>query len=131
MKVTLLQCSKAYNALSRFGTQLMDMSIAKRIVALRKRLEPYHSDYMAKGRKLGEEYAVLDANGMLQTDAKGEFVLKDDSKRAEFLSRDAELTALVVAEEFEKVAIPFPRDAAITPAELEALEPFIDFDALK
>jgi hypothetical protein len=100
---------------------------AHALVMLKRELQPHVEFFSQEEMKLVEEFAEKDVvnKKILWTD-KGAFRFESGKDPSKYAKRRADLGAVEVDWGVERVKVPFP--ASITPAQLEALEKFIEFE---
>ena len=123
----LLECVTAYMAVQALMEQAFPYKTAHALVMLKRALQPHVEFFSQEEMKLVEEFAEKDVvnHKILWTD-KGTFRFEAGKDPAEYARRRADLGAVEVEWGIERVKAPF--SASITPAQLEALEKFIEFE---
>ena len=122
----LKQCADAYAAVLELEKREWDYKTAHALVTLKRRLQP-QADFFARGEmKLAREYARLDGKGNVILTERGTFLFREPGMAQEYARRRTELGLVEVQEDYEPLRAPVP--GSITPAQLEALEGFLEFE---
>lgn len=124
-KKYLIQCVNAYAALQPLMDQEWDYKTAHALMMLKRRLQPHASFFSQEEMKLAEEFAEKDEDGKIQWKGTGRFAFQDPSRSQEYAGRRMELGMVEVQEAWNPIRASVP--ASIKPAQLEALEGFIEF----
>lgn len=124
-KKYLIQCVNAYAALLPLMDREWDYKTAHGLMMLKRKLQLHASFFSQEEMKLAQEFAEKDENGQIRWKGAGRFAFQDPSRAKEYDSRRTELGAVEIQEQWEPLRIPVPE--AIKPAQLEALEGFIEF----
>ena len=122
----LIQCVEAWQAVQALINRDMDYATAHTLVTLRRHLRPQVEFYLSEEKKLVAELAKHDEQGKTVMKSAMEVEFETAEKAAEYARRRAELGNVEVTERFPKLNAKAPE--TITPAQLEALLPFIRFD---
>ena len=123
----LMQCVEAYGAVLGMMQQERDYVTAHALLTLKRKLEPHCSFFAKEEMKLEKEFAQLDERGEVQFTERGTFRFRAPELAKAYAERRTELGTVEVQEEFPALRVPPPEK--ITPAQLEALEPFVQFGA--
>ena len=121
----LSDCTQAYPALLALMEQPMDYKSAYALVRLKAVLQPKAEFYAKEEMKLVEACAERDEDGKVLWTGKGSFRFADDTAAATYTEKRKELDEIQV-EAMEKIRIPAPK--SISPAQLEALLPFVEVE---
>lgn len=122
---TLLECMAAWTAAETLKDTPCAYTTALALYRLRSALKPETEFYLKKERKLAETYGKRDADGQLAVRG-GTVEFETQKALDEFRKARQELNETPAQTEFKPVQAPAP--AMITPAQLEALEGFIEFE---
>ena len=126
MKTNLMQCVMAYQAVTGMMNTACDYKTAYALVMLKRRLDPHVQFFIRREQELVDEYAARDGKGGVVWDTPTSFRFADTARAAEYPEKRAELGTIEVTDELKKLHVPVPEH--ITPAQLEALEPFFVFE---
>lgn len=121
----LIQYVNAYAALQPLMDCEWDYKTAHALMMLKRKLQPHASFFSQEELKLVEEFAEKDEKGKVAWKGAGRFNFQDPSRAEEYNKKRMELGMVEIQEELEMVRAPIP--ATIKPAQLEALEGFIEF----
>lgn len=122
MKYELI--SRAYKAISKIATKDMKLKTSYDIYKLSKALKEYISFEQEKTQELFNKYNI-------QLDSSGSFSFNDQDKANAFIkeynSTISELYNMDINIEFDKITIDINDNFELSPSNIEALEPFINF----
>lgn len=123
----LLECVTAYMAVQALMEQPFPYKAAHALMMLKRKMQPHVEFFSQEEMKLVEEFAEKDVvnKKILWTD-KGAFRFDAGKDPSEYARRRVDLGAVEVEWGIERIKVPCP--ASITPAQLEALEKFIEFE---
>lgn len=117
MKTTLIQATRAYQAIGAFSEIPMDYASAHALVLMKRELEPHVAFFAEKEAELIRRYAETDDNGDPVTGDPGQYRLRA-AELPDFLRERAELNGVEVEITGRKLQrLP----ETISPAALEAL----------
>lgn len=122
----LKQCVDAYGAVLDMMEKEWDYKTAHALVMLKRKLQPQVDFFAKEEMKLAKEYAKLDEKGNVILTERGTFPFREKEKAQEYAERRTELGMVEVQEAYTPLRVPVP--GRITPAQLEALEGFLEFD---
>lgn len=121
----LIQCITAFVAVKSLAEQKTDYRSAYNLMLLKRDLAAQTEFYAEKERQLADEFGRRGADGHAIIGADGRFALEDTTRAPEYVRRHAELDALDVEWNAPVRKLSFPE--SVTPAQLEALEGFVEF----
>jgi len=107
----LKQCVDAYAAVAAMMEKEWDYKTAHALVMLKRKLQPQVDFFAKEEMKLAKEYAKLDKKGNIIFTERGTFPFREKEK---------------AQEDFKPLRVPMPE--RITPAQLDALEGFLEFE---
>lgn len=122
----LKQCVDAYGAVLDMMEKEWDYKTAHALVTLKRKLQPHVDFFTKEEMKLAKEYAKLDKQGNIIFTERGTFPFREKDMAKEYAARRTELGTVKVQEDFKPLRVPMPE--RITPAQLEALEGFLEFE---
>lgn len=123
--MNLIQCVNAYIAIQSMMGKEMDFQTAYALVKLKRELYPQVLFYQQEERRLMEEYAAKDEKGQVIWTEAGRFVFQDPERAPEYNAKRQELGAVKAYESFTPLSASRPE--SIKPAQVEALEGFLQF----
>ena len=121
----LMECVTAYMAVQELMEQPFPYKAAHELMMLKRKMQPHVEFFAREEMKLVEEFAQHENGKILWTD-KGAFRFAAGKDPREYASRRENLSSTDIGWIYERIKIPFP--ASIKPAQLEALEKFIEFE---
>jgi hypothetical protein len=123
----LLECVTAYMAVQGLMDQPFPYKTAHALMMLKRELQPHVDFFSGEEMKLVERFAEKDteSNKIVWT-GKGAFRFAEGKDPAEYARCRVELGSVHVDWCAERKMVQF--HASITPAQLEALEKFIEFE---
>lgn len=122
----LVECVKAYGAVLELSEREWDYKTAYALVVLKRRLEEPVGFYNREELKLVAEYAAKDEKGNIRLDERGTFTFAQPKRAGEYLQKRQELGQVEVDWPHKPLRLPVP--GSIKPAQLEALEGFLNFE---
>lgn len=122
----LVECVKAYGAVLELSEKDWDYKTAYALVTLKRRLEEPVGFYNQEELKLVAEYAQKDEKGKIRLDERGTFPFAQPERAGEYLQKRQELGQVEADWNHKPLKVPAPK--SIKPAQLEALEGFLDFE---
>lgn len=122
----LKQCVDAYAAVLAMMEKEWDYATAHALVTLKRKLQPQADFFTKEELKLAKEYAKLDKKGNIIFTERGTFPFREKEKAQEYAERRTELGMVEAQEDFKPLRVPMPE--RITPAQLDALEGFLEFE---
>lgn len=125
----LKQCVDAYAAVAAMMEKEWDYETAHALVMLKRKLQPQVDFFAKEEMKLAKEYAKLDKKGNIIFTERGTFPFREQDKAQEYAERRTRLGMVEAQEDFKPLRVPMPE--RITPAQLEALEGFLEFEELE
>ena len=123
--MTLNDYAQAYIAVQGLMQERMSYASASALLTLRRHLEPQAMYFAGEERKLADEFAAHDAKGGIIWTGPGSFNFAAPERATEYAARRAQHMAAEVQEQAPALRIAAPE--SITPAQLEALAPFVEF----
>lgn len=121
----LIKCVNAYAAVQGLMDKECDYQTAHALVMLRKKLYPHVQFFQTEELKLVKEYSVKDEKGRVVWSGEGSFSFRSPKAAVAYEKKRRHLGLVEVQEDFGPVKV--KRPDRITPAQLEALEGFLDF----
>lgn len=124
--MTLMEYTQAYIAVTALMEREMDYAAAYGLVRLKRALAPQAEFFAAEENKLVDKYAKKDKKGQIVWTAPGRFAFAEPERAGEYAAERAKLGQVEAGEEFKRMKLKAPE--RLTPAQLEALEPFVEFE---
>lgn len=122
----LIKCVNAYAAVQGLMDKELDYQSAHALVMLRKKLYPHVLFYQQEELKLVKEYGIKDEKGRVVWNGEGAFSFRSPKAAVAYDKKRRHLGLVEVQEDFGPVKV--KRPDRITPAQLEALEGFLEFE---
>lgn len=123
----LLECVTAYMAVQALMEQPFPYKAAHALMMLKRELQPHVEFFSKEEMKLVAEFAEKDKEKQtIQWTDKGAFRFAAGKDPREYAARRENLSATDIEWGIKRIKVPCP--ASITPAQLEALEKFIEFE---
>ena len=122
----LLECVTAYMAVQTLMEQPFPYKTAHALLMLKRELSPHVEFFSQEEMKLVDEFADKGDDGKIIWTDKGAFLFAAGKNPAEYARQRAELGTVEIEWTAARAKVPVP--TSITPAQLEALEKFIEFE---
>lgn len=124
--MTLMQYVTAYVAVQSLMERETDYGSALALLLLKRKLEPQAQFFAQKEQELVNRYAARKKDGTIEWTSQSTFAFAEPEKAAEYAAERAKLGSTVGSKGFKRVKLKAPE--RLTPAQLEALEPFVEFE---
>lgn len=123
----LFKTVAAYMAVQAMMEQTFPYKTAHALLMMKRALQPHAEFFSGEEMKLVETFADKDIEtGNIVWLGKGTFRFAAGKNPEEYTKKRMELSMLEIEWEHKKIKAPIP--SSITPAQIEALEDFIEFE---
>ncbi len=122
----LKEAMSAYLAAETLSREKLPYATAAAIVRVKRETREFAELYLQEERKLAEAYAETDEDGMIRIDASGRFRCREGLRAADYEKSRKDLGETEVAVEARKMRVSAPE--RITPEQIEALSPWMEFE---
>lgn len=123
----LIEAVNAYMAAQALSREKMPYATALAVVKVKRATSDLKDFFVEEERKLVEEYAARDEDGRIRVNENGRFALRAGACAADYEKARKELAETETGAEGEKIRVRAPE--TITPEQLEALAPWIEWEA--
>lgn len=121
----LINAVEAHMAAEELSGQTLPYPLALALVKVKRATADEAAFFLEEEQKLVAQYADLDEDGRLRMIQGGRFVMKDPAKLGEYEAARRKLAETDIGTTKDKIQVAPPE--AITPAQIEALEPYLEF----
>lgn len=122
----LKEAMSAYLAAETLSREKLPYATAAAIVRVKRETREFAELYLQEEKKLVEAYAEIGEDGMIRIDANGRFRCREGLRAADYEESRKDLGETEVAVEARKMRVSAPE--RITPEQIEALSPWMEFE---